>query len=194
MKPATDKAAPARAARAAKIAAAKAAKINAPDGVAPQATRRLMKYHRSDFEWQPDIANEIPTHIDPDKLRQLERDGYRLQWVTTHVYGQEQKRNISIHERGGWLNVERGDELAQWLEVEPTIDGLQLMIRPVDTDDEARQHERRKASAVVQTKREGLLSGAIPGVTLDSRHVSARRTSKINRSYKRLEIPGGDEE
>jgi hypothetical protein len=160
----------------------------------PTGKGRFGKYHRTDFDWRPDVANEIPTYIDPDKLRELERsDRLRLQWVTTHVFGQEQTRNIKNHTDAGWTFVEAEDDLARWLGVAPVCEGLQLMARSVKTDDEAREHERRKAASVVATKREGLIDGNIPGVSLDSRHPSARRTNKINRTYERITIPGDEE-
>ena len=41
-------------------------------------------------------------------------------------------------------------------------------------------------------KREGLMGGVIPGVTLDARHPTAVRSNKINRTFERIEIPDND--
>jgi hypothetical protein len=207
MKQATDRAAPARAARAAKIAAIKAAKTNAPDGVAPAAERRLMKkpapddgdsgndrYAKfrasADTRWQ-DFSGENRLSIDADTLARLERDGLSLVWVAESCMGQSLDYSISQYVRNGWIPVEPGD--IEGIDV-TEVDGLQLYCRPAELTRKAKQHEARKARAVVETKRDGLMSGDIPGVTLATRHPSAVRSNRINRTYERIQIPGDSDD
>lgn len=155
---------------------------------APQAHADRYGKFRKKVDWQPDIADQIPLSLNPDLVRDLERDGLALQYIAEECYGKSLDRDVAQYVRNGWTRVEAGD-----------IDGihgdalgyggLRLYARPVELERKAKEHDKRKAAAVVATKNQGLLSGDLPGVTLDARHPSAVRNNRINRTIEPIAIP-----
>lgn len=124
-------------------------------------------------------------------------EGYAFQWVTREVYGQEQPRQMARFTQGGWTPVHNDDFegrfAGRWNARESTevinYGGLMLMYRPMDIHQRALQREKSKAEEAVEIKRRQLTGGDLPGVTLDSGHVSAIRSNKINRTVERLTVP-----
>jgi hypothetical protein len=102
--------------------------------------------------------------------------------------GQEDTKNIARAQRNGWTPVEKGDI--------PGIDiveegGLVLCARPLSISKKARAIEAAEASAPVQTKMMQV-NGDLPGVTLDSRHPSARSYNKMRKTVERITVPDGE--
>jgi hypothetical protein len=87
--------------------------------------------------------------------------------------------------RNGWTFVEPGDiEGIDHCEE----GGLQLVARPMAISKKARAIEDAEAKAPVATK-QLQVNGDLPGVTLDSRHPSAKSYNKMRRTVERLEVP-----
>jgi hypothetical protein len=197
MKPAkaTDRAAPARAAKAAKLAAAKAAAAESAtpskkgpnwDGEAVPSSR-FTKYKQHEGEWT-DYSGEDRLHLDPDIIDALARDGLVCVWVAESCLGQPMDYEVSKFTRNGWQPLDADDAKSIGIGA-VEIGGLRLMVRDKKMHDKALEAERNKARENVRIKEAGLISGDIPGVTLDSRHPSATRINKINRTYERLTVP-----
>lgn len=119
-------------------------------------------------------------------------DGMEYLWVTASVYGQPQPQRLARFQRQGWAPVPAsrhdGMFMPKGWQGYIEVDGLILHERSKKICDMARAHERKKAIQQRQTKEAQLLGGDV-GSTLDSRHPSALRNNKINRTYERLEIP-----
>lgn len=146
--------------------------------------------------WEQIDPNAVDT---PDRLHIDESmipEGMSLLWVTSSVFGQEVAQHRSIFERGGWTPVHQSDFDGQFdgkfmprgREGEITHEGLTLMARPKKMTEKAEFAEKKKAYEQVAIKEQALTGGDLP-VSLDSRHESAVRTNRINKSYERIEIP-----
>jgi len=119
-------------------------------------------------------------------------DGMEYLWVTASVFGQPQPQRLARFQRQGWAPVPAsrhdGMFMPKGYQGQIEVDGLVLHERSKKICDMARAHERKKAIHQRQTKEAQLLGGDINS-TLDSRHPSALKTNKINRTYERIEIP-----
>jgi hypothetical protein len=132
---------------------------------------------------------EDPFHIDKEILEDYRREGLCFKWMRTSVYGQPDPKNISMHERNGWLPVEPNDF--------PNItnvaaDGMQLVCRSKHIEDKARELQKRQAKEPLETARLKAGEGIIEGVTLDAR---AARSKNFHRKGppEPIPVPGDDE-
>lgn len=136
----------------------------------------------------------------PDKLH-IPRDqipeGMDLQWVTDSVFGQPQPERRAMFEKRGWTPVHQEDFdhrfdgrfMPKGKDGEIKMDGLVLMARPLELSQRARRNERRAALEQVAVKEQGLISGDIKGVALDTQHSTALKSNRINKSFERIAIP-----
>lgn len=135
----------------------------------------------------------------PDRLRidpSLIPEGMSAMWVTDSVYGQAVPQHRSEFERKGWTPIHQDDFDNQFNGMfmpkgapgEINVDGLVLMMRPVEMTKKAEIADRRKAWEQVAIKEQALRGGDIP-TTLDSRHPTALNTNRINKTMERVVIP-----
>lgn len=135
----------------------------------------------------------------PDRLRidpKLIPDGMSAMWVTDSVLGQGVPQHRSEFERKGWTPVHQDDFDNQFngmfmpkdAQGEINVEGLVLMMRPVELTQKAELADRRRAYEQVAIKEQALRGGDLP-ITLDSRHASALNTNKINKTMERVVIP-----
>ena len=136
----------------------------------------------------------------PDRLhfsRDIMPEGMDFQWVTDSVFGQPQPERRASFEKRGWTPVHQSDFdgafdgkfMPSGKEGEIKMDGLVLMTRPMELSIRARARDRRSALEQVAVKEQGLMSGDIQGVGLDTRHASALKSNRINKSIERISIP-----
>src|SRR5262245_49768458 len=123
------------------------------------------------FTYQP-FENVNPLHIDPEILRNIEHDyGYRLQWNAETVLGQPQEQSMASHRRNGFQEVRKGSfggMLDFLCDREGRIfkDGVVLMARPCEMDDQARAYERKAARRAVEDMKRKHSDEGVPGVTM----------------------------
>lgn len=142
-----------------------------------------------------DMSEDTPDRLRVD--RALIPEGMDLQWVTTTVYGQPVPQRRADFEKRGWTPVHQEDFDGQfdgmWMPKgapgEITVDGLVLMARPLELTRRAKIRDKREADSRVHIKEAALMSGDIPGVTLDAQARSAVQSNRINKSFERIEIP-----
>ena len=128
---------------------------------------------------------ENPLAIDKDVIAGLNREGWDVKWMRFSCAGMPDDKNVARHQKNGWVNVERGDiEGIEHVEE----GGLQLVARPMAISKKARAIEEAEARSPVATK-EMQVNGNLPGVSLDSRHPSARNYNKMRKTIERLEVP-----
>jgi hypothetical protein len=143
---------------------------------------------RSDVKWR-DFSGEDRLAIDSETIQRMNADGFDLEWIAISCMGQSLDYSVSQRTRNGWVPVEPGDIPGITV---TEVDGLQLYCRPLAISRKAKEEQARDARHAVTKMQHGLLSGDIPGVTLDSRHSSAVRSNKIVRTYEPLGIPDND--
>ncbi len=147
-----------------------------------------------------DDLDDLPVDDSPDRLRispDLIPEGMDALWVTESIYGQPQPQRRAEFEKRGWTPVHQEDFDGQfdgmWMAKgapgEIKVDGLVLMMRPLELTKKAKRVERVKALERVQIKERELRGGNIPGVTLDSAHPNAVRSNKMNRSLDGAFVP-----
>lgn len=137
--------------------------------------------------------SENPLHIDPGLIP----DGMSLQWVTTTVRGQDFSRHRARFEQRGWTPVHQSDFEGQFdglfmqkgKEGEITYDEMVLMARPKAMTEKAHRQDKRRAQEQVAIKEQALTGGDMPGVSLDSQHISALGSNRIRKSVERIDIP-----
>lgn len=141
-----------------------------------------------DFIYRPDDENDrlsVPKELIPDGMDYL--------WVTGSIYGQPQPQRLARFQKQGWRPVPAsrhdGMFMPSGYEGYIEVDGLILHERSKKISDMAKAFEVKKARAQVRAKEAQLLGGAIDNVTLDTRHPSALRSNRINKSYEKIEIP-----
>lgn len=128
--------------------------------------------------------------------REMFPDGFDLQWVTDGVFGQHQPQRRSLFQKRGWQSVHVGDFNGRFDHLMPKghvgeiiIDGLALVSRPDAISKQIRERERLKAYEQVRIKERQMMDGDIPGVGLDTRHETARRSNRLSKSWERINVP-----
>lgn len=147
--------------------------------------------------WEGIEADAVDT---PDRLRidpAMVPDGMSLLWVTDSVYGQGMPQHRGKFEKSGWTPVHGSDFDGQFdgmftprgHDGEINADGLVLMARPKQLTDRAKKLDKQRAYEQVAIKEAALRGGDLPDISLDSKHSTALRTNKINKTIERIEIP-----
>jgi len=157
------------------------------------APRRLMKARPNWDTYDGTEDSEDRLHI----ARDLFPPGFDFQWVTDSVYGQAQPQHRAQFERKGWTPVHQedfdgvfdGKFMPKGAEGEINVDGLVLMARPLESSMKAKREDHLRAREAVLIKQQQLTGGDLPGVSLDSRHVTATRSNKINITVEPIPIP-----
>ena len=149
----------------------------------------------ANFVYQP-FENINPLHIDTEILRSIEHDyGYRLQWNAETVLGQPQEQAMASHKRNGFQEVRKGSfgGLLDYLcdrEGRIAKDGLVLMARPAEIDDQARAYERKAArKAIEDMKRKHSDEGVNVTMPGGGRDPAAREHNRHRSSFERVEVP-----
>src|ERR1700726_987156 len=57
-----------------------------------------------EFEWQPYVERS-PLEIPQDILKDLENEGWKLQWIAVSVLGKPEHRRLRQFQTGGWVRV-----------------------------------------------------------------------------------------
>jgi hypothetical protein len=149
---------------------------------------------RPNWEHIDPMAEDSPDklHIDPNLIP----PGMAALWVTDSVYGQPMPQHRAGFEKKGWTPVHQEDFDGQFdgmfmprgMEGEIKMDGLTLMMRPMEMNIAAKKRERRAAMEQVAVKEQALRGGDLP-VSLDSQHSTALQSNRINKSFERISIP-----
>src|SRR5262245_37882818 len=71
----------------------------------------------------------------------------------------------------------------------PIRGDCQLVVRPISVQRKAEEHRQREAVGRLRQHEQGLLSGNLPNVRLDSTHPSATGSNKIKHGYERIAVP-----
>ena len=155
----------------------------------PEAASKKAKAVRIDDERQAVLEEEGDMlHIPPELIP----DGMRYNWKTISVLGQPQARRFGRYQATGWEPVPAsrhpGLFTPKGYEGEIEYDGLVLMEKPEEMCRQTEAREFAKARQQVQAKEQQLRGGDV-GTTLDSRHKTALRSNKINKSFERIDIP-----
>jgi hypothetical protein len=149
-------------------------------------------------EYTP-FQQRSPLQIDPQIIKDLEQDGFKLQWICDTVTGmplrdgyagQNQWDPVRRNDWGGLLSKYSEDQDGP-ADAPITYGGLILHVRPIEVHRIAKEHEKREAQDKLDGI-QGLIDGGMPGVT-GSRHPTALRTNRINKTVERLPLPGNDE-
>jgi hypothetical protein len=161
------------------------------DWAAPPDGDPLARFKKKNVEWA-DYSGEDLLSIDQDVLDRYRREGIVFQWQARSVYGDEKicARTLANCQRNGWEIVSE-DDLKNMPGIPVCeVDSLVLMARSRQTDDVAREHDRRAARAATDKVAHGLKEG-VPGITMPggANHPSALRANKINRTVERFDIP-----
>jgi len=140
---------------------------------------------------------------EPDRLKiakALIPEGVDLQWVTDTILGQPQPQRRARFQRRGWQAVHCGDFDGRFDYFMPdghtgeiSVDGLVLHCRPMELTLQARKRDEFRARQQVAIKEQQIHGGDIQGVTLDTRHQTALRTNKVNKTYEQIPVPHDDE-
>ena len=163
----------------------------------PPVRRSVMKAKPNWEEYDASEDSEDRLHIGKD----LFPPGFDFQWIVDSVYGQQMPQHRAQFERKGWTPVHQedfdsvfdGKFMPKGAQGEINVDGLVLMARPLEFSIRAKQADQRKAVEAVQIKQQQIMGGEMPGVSLDSRHPSAVKSNRINRTYEPVPIPHDDE-
>jgi hypothetical protein len=132
--------------------------------------------------------------INEDKLLELARDGWSLQWITRSVRGQDTPQEVSKMTKGGWTPVYQsdfdglldGDFMPKGQDETPiAVDDCMLVYRPLSLHAKAERHMKKEAMAQLQIAEEQVGQG-IPGVT--GANAPGVRNS-IKKTVERVEIP-----
>lgn len=121
--------------------------------------------------------------------------GMDYQWVTDSVLGQPDVQTRMNYEANGWEAVPASRHPGLFMPVghtgEINVGGLVLMERPIELTMEAREEERQAARIPRQMQERAMLSGNIPGVTLETNHPSVKANTFINRTVEpgTIEVP-----
>lgn len=139
---------------------------------------------------------------DEDRLKvpdDLKPDGMDIMWVAEVILGQPEPYERAKYERGGWEPIttdDFGGALGRHFMpkgtkagVEIAQGGLVLMARPMQLSVQSRAHELSRARQQVRIKEQQITGGDL-GTSLDSRHPSALRTNRIEKTFERIPIPG----
>jgi len=140
-----------------------------------------------DFDENPNKQG-IPAHMMPE--------GFDFRWVTDHVLGQPFAAHRSGAEKAGWVPVDPSDFDGRfdgmWTpkgsKGEIRVEGQCLMARPLHLSKQAKMRDRRAALEQVAIKEQALTGGDL-NTSLDSRHESALKSNRINKSVERIQIP-----
>lgn len=133
-------------------------------------------------------------NIPDDKVLELARDGWSLQWCTRSIRGQETPELLAQMERGGWTPVfqDEFDGLLNGmfmpknkLDTPIIVDDCILCVRPAIIQQKAERAQRRDAMLPLQIAEEQIGHG-IPGVT--GATAPGVRNS-IKKTIERVEIP-----
>lgn len=169
----------------------------APQVASSPPKRARMKAKPNWEEFDDAVDSEDRLHIGKD----LFPPGFDFQWVTDSVYGQAMPQHRAQFERKGWTPVHQedfdgvfdGKFMPKGQQGEINVDGLVLMARPLEFSIRSKRLDEQRAIEAVQIKQQQLTGGDLPGVSLDSRHPSAVKTNRINRTYEPVPIPRDDE-
>jgi hypothetical protein len=127
----------------------------------------------------------IPPEIVPE--------GMRYNWKTLSVLGQPQSRRYGRFQMTGWTPVPASRHPGMFtpagFEGEIEYDGLILMEKPEEACLETEAREFRKAREQVQGKEQQLRGGDVRGVGFDTKHKSALRSNRVNKTYEKIEVP-----
>lgn len=130
----------------------------------------------------------IPPHMIPDQMD--------YQWVAVSVLGQPDMQMRSNFEMQGWEAVPAlrhdGMFMPKGHQGEINYGGLVLMERPIELTIEARCEDQSRAREARAVEERNLLSGNIPGVTMDTQHPSARAVTRITKEVIAGNIPVSD--
>lgn len=166
-------------------------------GVEREPTRPNWKM-KAGANWEDVTEDDLEES--PDRLR-IPRseipEGIDLQWVTDSIFGQPMPERRASFEKRGWTPVHQedfdgclnGKFMPRGKEGEIKVDGMVLMARPLELSIKAKKRDRRAALEQVAVKEQALTGGDLSKVSLDSRHETALRSNKINKSYERIAIP-----
>jgi len=158
-------------------------------------TKWVMKARSQGWDDVPDIDL-----IDnPDKLHipaEMIPEGMDMRWVVDTVLGQSFASHRSQAEKAGWTPVHPEDFDGRfdgkWTPKGSTseirMEGTCLMARPIELSIRAKRQDRRAALEQVAIKEQSLTGGDL-NTSLDSRHESALRSNRINKSIERIQIP-----
>jgi len=147
-----------------------------------------------------EINEDEEVNDSPDRLaipREMVPEGMAMMWVTDSVFGQSVPQHRAEFERRGWTPVHQSDFEGQFdgkfmpkgQEGEINVDGLVLMVRPVEMSKRAETRDFRKAREQIEIKERALRGGDIPGVSLDTAHPSAIRQNRVNRNLEAIPVP-----
>ena len=65
-------------------------------------------------------------------------------------------------------------------------------MRSMEISKKAREFHKRKARDAIESMRAGAIGGNLPVVTLDSKHSSALKSNRINRTFEPINVPDSD--
>lgn len=161
----------------------------------PVQTKKYKMRASPNWEEVDPLATDSPDRlrIDPGMIP----EGMSAMWVTDSVYGQAVPQHRSEFERKGWTPVHQDDFDNQFNGMfmpkdapgEINVEGLVLMMRPVQMTKKAEMADKRKAWEQVAIKEQALRGGDLTGVSLDTRHATALNSNKINKTMERITIP-----
>lgn len=120
---------------------------------------------------------------------ELKPAGWIVEWKVTHIMGQPDKISNQVRlADGGWIpapiELFRKMRPAGFTGTTIEQDGQILMMRPVETNDEARKREGFKAKKQLNDKLSSLGMGKTEG-QMDSKRV----VNQVNRTYEKMTIP-----
>lgn len=167
--------------------------LNKPKAVAIDAAAAAPKKKaaavRIDYDRQAALEEESDMLHIP---KELIPDGMRYNWKTISVLGQQQNRRYGRYQATGWEPVPAtrhpGLFTPKGYEGEIEYDGLILMEKPEELCQQTEAREYLKARQQVQAKEQQLRGGDL-GTSLDSRHKTALRSNRINKTYEKIDIP-----
>lgn len=131
--------------------------------------------------------------IPAEKIDQLRRDGFALQWITKSVRGMDTPKELTAMTRGGWTPVHQSDFdsaldgmfLSKGVDEIITVDDCMLVARPLAIHEKAKAKDQRAADYQANLPITMLKDG-VPRVS-GARHPTIR--NQINVSMERIEIP-----
>jgi hypothetical protein len=166
---------------------------NKPKSTAPKTAAPKPKHEaREEFIYEP-YQQKSPLQVDPQVVKDLEADGFSLQWSAVECAGMPIRD--SYIEQNGWSPVLRSDWggiLSKHAEGDGPPDspimrgGLMLVARPVEIHRKAKQFEKAQAAEKLDNVA-AMVNGGMPGVT-GSRHKSALGYNRANRTVERITI------
>lgn len=120
-------------------------------------------------------------------------EGMDYQWVTLSIFGKAMPQRVAEFQRSGWRPVMAARHDGMFMEkgnqgaIE--VDGMGLFERPLKFSQIARQRDQRKAREQVDIRERQLRGGDVPGVGFDTQHPSAKRATRVNKTYERIPVP-----